>query len=535
MTGTTHTPAAPDTRRALLARIGAVAGGAAMYQAMTALGVAAESPYAGPVRLDGDARGASVLILGAGLAGMVAAMELKKAGYRVQVLEYTDRAGGRCWSIRDGDRFTELGGETQAADFGGGHHFNPGPWRIPYHHHAVLDYCKRLGVALEPFIQVNHNALVHNRAAHGGRPQRYRAVNADYNGGIAELLAKATAGGRLDGLVTREDGEILLESLRAWGALNRDLTYAKSVVTSDRRGFDRDPGGGLTARPVPSEPVALKDVLSSRLWSYLVTGNVYEFQTTMFQPVGGMDMIARAMARECEGLIRFDAKVTAIRQDATGVTATVSDARRPDAAPETVRADWCLCTIPLSVLSQMEMNVGPKMAAAIEAVPYSSSVKVGLAFDRRFWEEDEHIYGGVSYTDLPIRMISYPSTGYGAPGGGVLLGAYAFGPYAYEFTALPAAERVRRAVEWGAVLHPQYRRDYRGGVSVGWHRVPGSLGCHGMWTDARRAEHYDDLCALDGRILLAGEHASYIPAWQEGAILSSLDAIARLHRRVVSA
>ena len=48
-----------------------------------------------------------------------------------------------------------------------------------------------------------------------------------------------------------------------------------------------------------------------------------------------------------------------------------------------------------------------------------------------------------------------------------------------------------------------------------------------------RAEHYDNLCQIDGRIVLAGEHASYIPAWQEGAILSSLDAITRLHDRVV--
>ena len=524
-----------NTRRDLLARIGAVAGGAAMYQAMTALGHAAESPYRGPIRLDGDPRGASVLILGAGLAGMVAALELRRAGYRVQVLEYSARSGGRCWSLRGGDRYAELGGETQEVRFDDGLYFNPGPWRIPYHHHAVLDYCKRLGVALEPFVQVNHNAFVQGRNAFGGVPQRYRAINADYQGGVAELLAKAVAGGKLDDAVSKQDQEILLESLRSWGALNRDLSYAKSVLTSDRRGFERDPGGGLTARPVLSDPVALKEVVSSRLWSYLATGGVYEFQSTMFQPVGGMDMLAKAFARELDGVIRHDAKVTAIRQDERGVTATVRDARDENAAPEQVRADWCLCTIPLSVLSQMEINVGAPMAAAIRAVPYAASVKVGLQFKRRFWEQDEHIYGGISYTDQPIRMISYPSTDYGKPGKGVLLGAYAFGPYAYEFTALPAAERIRRALDWGAALHPQYRDEFDNGVAVGWHRVPGALGCNGVWTDGKRAEHYDNLCALDGRILLAGEHASYIPAWQEGAILSSLDAISRLHRRVVSA
>jgi monoamine oxidase len=68
---------------------------------------------------------------------------------------------------------------------------------------------------------------------------------------------------------------------------------------------------------------------------------------------------------------------------------------------------------------------------------------------------------------------------------------------------------------------------------VAWHRVPFTLGCSGEWTDASRAKHFRNLCQIDGRIVLAGEHASDLPAWQEGAILSSLDAIARLHDRVV--
>ena len=69
--------------------------------------------------------------------------------------------------------------------------------------------------------------------------------------------------------------------------------------------------------------------------------------------------------------------------------------------------------------------------------------------------------------------------------------------------------------------------------AVAWHRVPFILGCSGSWTDAKRETHYKNLCAIDGRLVLAGEHASHLPAWQEGAILSSLDAITRLHERVV--
>ncbi len=64
--------------------------------------------------------------------------------------------------------------------------------------------------------------------------------------------------------------------------------------------------------------------------------------------------------------------------------------------------------------------------------------------------------------------------------------------------------------------------------------MPWTLGCAGFWTAASRAVHYDNLCALDGRIVLAGEHASRIPAWQEGAVTSALDAISRLHKKVMA-
>ena len=107
-------------------------------------------------------------------------------------------------------------------------------------------------------------------------------------------------------------------------------------------------------------------------------------------------------------------------------------------------------------------------------------------------------------------------------------------PYAYEFTALPPEDRLQKAVEYGAQIHPQYKTDYENGITIGWHRVPWVLGCFGRWTEEKRKQHYENLCAIDGRIVLAGEHVSHIPAWQEGAVLSSLDAISRLHRRVVA-
>ena len=526
-------PSPPLSRRGLLALIGATAGGSAMYQAMTSLGFAAESSYRGPIRLEGDPKGASVIILGAGLAGMTAAYELGRAGYRVQVLEYNSRAGGRNWSIRGGDVYAELGGAKQTCAFDAGLYLNPGPWRIPYHHHAILAYCRRFGVTLEPFIQLTHNAWLHSTKAFDGRPQRIREVKSDFEGAIAELLAKATRKGALDEAVSKEDQETLLEALRAHGGLDRDFRYRAGDDSAEYRGYVRDPGGGLGARPVAGEPIGIHEILTSRLWRGLQSFSAYDFQTTMFQPVGGMGRIGEAFAAQLPNAIRYGAKVTEIHQDDHGVAVKFEDIG--GGVVQEARADWCVCALPLTILSQLPVNVSAAMKAAIDAVPYASVVKTGLQFKRRFWEEDEHIFGGISYTDLPIRQISYPSAGMNAGGKGVLLGGYTWdGPNAYELTAMSPAERIQVALDCGARIHPQYRSEFETGVSVAWHRVPFTLGCAGEWSDEARRDHYDDLCRIDGRIVLAGEHASYLPAWQEGAILSALDAITRLHSKVLA-
>ena len=166
------------TRRELLHAIGVMGGASLLYQAMESMGHAAESQFKGPPNLQGARPGASVLVLGAGLAGMLAAIELRKAGYKVEILEYNNRPGGRNWSLYGGDTYTELGGAVQQVGFAKGNYLNPGAWRIPYHHRTILHYCKAFGVALEPFMQLNHQALVHNSKAFGGKPQRSRALAA---------------------------------------------------------------------------------------------------------------------------------------------------------------------------------------------------------------------------------------------------------------------------------------------------------------------------------------------------------------------
>jgi monoamine oxidase len=521
-----------QTRRQLLTRIGIAAGSVAMYQAMTRLGHAQGTDFAGPPTLTGAHAGTTVLVLGAGLAGLLAAYELRRAGYSVRVLEYQNRSGGRSFTLRGGDTLTELGGATQHVGFAPGNYINPGPWRIPYHHQAILHYCRAFGVALEPFIEVNHNAYLHDPDSFGGAPQRYRHILGDFTGYTAELLAKAINQRALDQVVTPDEAHAVLGSLQAWGLLDQDYAY-KAALASSRRGFERDPNAGPNGAPIPSNPLPRAAIMKSGFAQYLSFNMLNDFQTTMFQPVGGMDMIGRAFAKQVGDAVTHNVKVTTIAQDTSGVTVTYEDHNQGGAVTQ-AKADYCVCTIPLPVLSQLNVQVSAELLEAIAAVPYASSVKVGLEFKRRFWEEDEQIYGGITFTNLPVSVMSYPSHGYFSQGPAVMLGGYMFGPAAYDFAGMEPEERVRAALAQGAQIHKQYLPEFSNGVAVAWSRMPWTLGCCSMWSEETRRAHYKTLTTMDGRVVLAGEHASYVGCWQEGALLSALAAISQLHQRAVA-
>jgi monoamine oxidase len=168
-------------------------------------------------------------------------------------------------------------------------------------------------------------------------------------------------------------------------------------------------------------------------------------------------------------------------------------------------------------------------------VPYSGQVKIGLEMKRRFWEEDEAIYGGISFTNQEIGLVSYPNNNFFTDTPAVLLGAFARDVGAYHLAGMTPQERIETALAQGSVIHPQYAQEYLSGASVAWSRVPWTLGCCARWTEDSRKQHYQTLVAMDNRIVLAGEHASYVGCWMEGALLSSIDAITRLHKRALEA
>lgn len=512
-------------RRDLLKMIGATAGGVALYNSMMAFGFMGSSDYQGAPDLGNAPKGSTVLILGCGLAGLVAAHELKKAGYQVKILEFNNRVGGRSWSIYGGDKYVELGGAEQICKFDKNLYINPGPWRIPYHHQGYLHYAREFGIEMQPFNQFNQNSYLHNSQAFGGKPQRYRHIVTDFKGYTNELLAKAIDQNSLDQDLTKENKEMLLESLRSWGALDKNFRYT-GESGSAYRGWSQD--ANAVHDNIPSTPIKLDDILSSRLWDMLKIPFDYEFAPSIFQPVGGMGELPKAMAQTLKNEIILNAKVIKIIQDDKKVTVTYQDLANGN-KEKIETADWCVCTIPFSVLSQIENNLDDKVKDGIAAVPYAPSYKAGIQFKRRFWEEDEQIYGGITFTDLPIGQISYPSSDFLSKGKGVVLGSYLFGVEAFRFSAETPEARLKKTMDSIVQIHAQAEKEFDNGVSVAWHKSPFSMGCYGLWTDTTRQKHFKNVSTMNKRVVLAGEHLSYIPAWQEGAIVSSLEAIRQLH------
>lgn len=522
------------TRRRFLQAMAAVGGSTAVWATLDAWALAKPLRQDLPP-LDGEINGVRVIILGAGMAGMTMAHELGRHGYDVQILEVRDRPGGHNWTVRRGTVLEEYGGERQVCEFDEGQYFNPGPWRIPHHHEAFLHYCRELNVPLEPFINYQEANYLYVEGDFGplaGQKMRYRELDVDMRGYTAELLAKFANNQALDGELQVDDVELLSDYLAYEGLINRDsLRY----TGSHRRGYITPPGAG-TQPGEGSDPFAFADLLPYATeihraqGYYLASAAGFSQQMTMMQPVGGMDRTAYALA-DAIGAERFiyQAEVTEIRQDENGVRIVYQD--RQSGATQAVTGDYCVSAIPLTILATIPADFSAEMSEAIRNVPYEPSGKIGLQFNRRFWEEDDNIYGGVSRTNLAqLGGIAYPSHGFLSQKG-VLQGYYNFGGPAIEVSAMSVQERIDFALAQGSKIHPQYRDHFENGFSVAWHRVPYLLGGWPTFTERTRAQYFPRLLEPDGRIYLVGEYLSYLTGWIEGTIRAAWLQLDKLHQR----
>src|SRR5262245_33517878 len=196
------------SRRTFLRRLGSAGGATAVYGGMQALGlITVPGAHAGPPRLAQQiGRGQRVLILGAGIAGLVCAYELSKAGYRVTVLEARTRPGGRVFTVRRGSQIEEQATTQRVRwDDDPELYFDAGAARLPQLHQGIIGYARELGVPLEVMSNENRHALLHSSKAFQGRAVLNERVNADARGFVAELAAKSIDQAKLSHPLTEED------------------------------------------------------------------------------------------------------------------------------------------------------------------------------------------------------------------------------------------------------------------------------------------------------------------------------------------
>ncbi len=503
------------TRRHFIERVAAIGGVSLAYEAMTGLGLL-EASQETPFDLQGEVKGVRVAIIGAGVAGLTVAYELGKRGYRCTVLEARNRPGGRVHTIRRGT-VSEEDGPGQVCRFDEGLYFNCGPMRIAHHHRTTLHYCRELNVPIEVFAVTADNQWLYQTRASGlkGRRVRLREVRTDLDGYVAELLSKSISAGALSQELSKDDAERLVAYLKGIGRLDEQLTYRGQEM----RGPDEPVGADGVER---FTPLPLGELLGSRTGFYVDQG--LEYQPTMMQVVGGMDRLPQALAARVKEKIVYQAAVREIRQDERRVSVAYAD---KDGRLHKIDADYLVCALPLSILSTLDTDFPKEYKDAIASVPYAAAGKMGLQFKRRFWEEDDFIYGGATKTDQDITQIVYPSTGFLGKKG-VLLGYYVQGQAGRPIGEKTPAERQAIALEQGGRIHPQYAAEFENGFSVAWHRVKWSKG---SWSstpgDVKRL-----LNQPDRRVYLAGDHLN-LNAWMQGAFDSARQVASAIHARVM--
>jgi monoamine oxidase len=522
------------TRRRFLGLVGRAGGAAAVYETMTAMGlINLPGAWSGPLELPaGSGAGKSVLILGAGIGGLTAAYELSRAGYRCEILEAQERAGGRSLTARHGSVITEDGDRGvshQTCRFDDGLYLNMGPGRLPYHHRRVLHYCRDLGVPLEIYVMETTANRYQTDKAFGGKPQANRRIANDTRGYVAELLAKAICQKSLDAKLDEGDRERLLSLLKAFGDLQGEKCPDYAYAGSTRSGCAEP----LTVYQTcgPEEKLGFADLLRSEFWRHRFYQPVdFEWQPTLFQPVNGMDQLVEGFKRKVGQLIRYRTEVIDIHLRADGVDVTSRTATREK---QVRHADYCLSSIPLPLLHQIPANFSDDFGKAVGHARFAPTCKVGWQANRRFWETGDEIYGGISWIDDLITQVWYPSNGYfGAKG--TLTGAYNFQDDAVTLGRMGLEERLATARQGAVKLHPEFADDsivpQSLGLSIAWQNVPFQRGGWAEWSDESTEDRdaYARLLEPDGRFQVIGDQVSTLPGWQEGAMMSAEHAVGQI-------
>jgi len=373
----------------------------------------------------------------------------------------------------------------------------------------------------------------------GGQSAVNRRIANDTRGWISELLAKAVVKGDLDVELTRKGVKPsdLLNLLTVFGDIEPDSNDGKwDYLGSSRSGYLVEPGIDSCGNLL--KPLTLADLMKSNFWNdRFYQAEEYEWQPTLFQPVGGMDQIWKYgfLQKSPVGrFIHYDQEVVNVENVTEEGKPKVKVAFRPVSGlagcVSSITADWCISTIPLPILAKItkDNNFSQSYKDAIDAVSFAPTVKVGWQTNSRFWETQDQMYGGISYTTDPITQIWYPSWSYFKQKG-ILTGAYNYDDDAIAYGKMPLQQRLVEAMKGAKKVHPAFdpHVPLELGLSIAWQNVPWQLG---GWADDWSCDKKipQTLLNPEGRFWVAGDQVSYLSGWQEGAVRSAHHVIANI-------
>jgi monoamine oxidase len=445
-----------------------------------------------------------VVIVGAGMAGLVAGYELKHAGHNPIIIEGQQRVGGRVYTLRQ--PFTE------------GLYAEVGAMRIPRAHKLTLAYIEKFDLLTNDFTMDNPNAYYFI----GGN--KIRAAQAVANPALLGFDVFEKEHGQTAGQMYSKAIQPLMDILEKHGDSAWDEIVERYDQYSTREFLELNGWSegmiemfGLLANQ--------ESVLNSSFLELFRedSGNYY---TNMVEIQGGTDRLPHAFMPEMKNNIRFGAKMIAIDQSPSNVTVHY----RTSAGRFHETGDYAIITVPFPVLRHVEVlkPFARSKQRAIRQLHYDASAKILFQCKRRFWEEDDGIFGGGTLTDLPIRNLYYPDHGR-ETGRGIILASYTWSEDAQRWGSLLHHDRIEQALENVAQIHPQVLKEFEVGASWMWHDDEFAGGAFALFDPGQQTLFHEKIITPEGRIHFGGEHASLHHAWIQGAIESGLREAIAIH------
>lgn len=446
-----------------------------------------------------------VIIVGAGLAGLSAGYELKRAGHTPVILEAQQRVGGRVYTLRD--PFTE------------GLYAEVGAMRIPRAHSLTMAYIEKFGLKTSDFTMDNSNAYYYI----GGHKMRASAAHADPS--LMGFEVAPNEVGKTSGQMYMQALKPLLDLLDKDGDAAWDEIVAKYDQYSTREFLELN--GWSEGMIEMFGLLANQESVMNSSFLELFREDSGNYYTNMIELEGGTDRLPHAFLPELKDNIRFGAKMIAMDQSPDDVTIHYET----KAGRFTETGEYAIITVPFPVLRHVEV-LKPFTRAkqrAIRQLHYDASAKILFQCKRRFWEEDDGIFGGGTLTDLPIRNLYYPDHGR-ETGRGVILASYTWSEDAQRWGSLKPDDRIIQALDDVAEIHPQVTKEFEVGASWMWHDDEFAGGAFALFDPGQQTLLHDEIVKPEGRIHFAGEHASLYHAWIQGAFESGLRAAIAVHQ-----